>query len=428
MLACLRVTVRASRGLDRGGWAGDGTEGVVITTWGSCIRAGIFIAVVLSLALSRPSATAAASSQYALLSLTCGGQVRITNAFWDLEFGIVDCSVSYAAQGTLASQGSVPATAQVNWLPGGHGTWTLERLSFVFDPPIAVEPGQWTRLTNECLTGTVVASSGFSQQTSHVCPSAITFEPPPPAPTLALPASFTSYSSSSSGTAITYSATATEHDGSALDPICQPASGSLFLIGATTVTCSVTGAGGTVSGAFTVTVALLSGGALSVGPGTTAVIDGATVSGSTSVAGDLTLTSGTINGPVSVGPGGSLTLEGGTVSGPLTIQSGGSLTIENATVTGPVKGTPTDEVRLCGATINAPLTLASGTARIVIGDPANGCAGNTITGKVTITANTGGGTFLGNKTGAAVQITGNSGGWTVGANSYGGNANVSNNN
>lgn len=74
------------------------------------------------------------------------------------------------------------------------------------------------------------------------------------APTLLL-ASKTEWATSNSGATVTYTATATD----AVDPkpsvTCTPASGSLFPIGTTTVTCTAEdAAGNTSSGSFTVTV------------------------------------------------------------------------------------------------------------------------------------------------------------------------------
>jgi hypothetical protein len=74
------------------------------------------------------------------------------------------------------------------------------------------------------------------------------------APTLTLPGDISTTVDGAATKAVTYSATASD-GGTPLTPSCSPASGSAFPLGATTVGCSVTDAGGnTVSGSFKVTV------------------------------------------------------------------------------------------------------------------------------------------------------------------------------
>ena len=76
------------------------------------------------------------------------------------------------------------------------------------------------------------------------------------APTLTLPSSIGPIAADVPGGAnVTYSATATDDNDPSLSPSCSPASGSLFPVGTTTVSCSVTDSGGsTTSGSFAVTV------------------------------------------------------------------------------------------------------------------------------------------------------------------------------
>ena len=73
-------------------------------------------------------------------------------------------------------------------------------------------------------------------------------------PTLTLPGNQTVNVNGVSAATVTYSATASD-GGTALTPTCAPASGSSFVLGTTSVSCSVTdAAGNTSSGSFTVTV------------------------------------------------------------------------------------------------------------------------------------------------------------------------------
>jgi hypothetical protein len=77
-------------------------------------------------------------------------------------------------------------------------------------------------------------------------------------PVLTLPADITTTSQSSGGTAVTYSATATDNIDGSITPSCSPSSGSTFPIGTTTVSCTATDAhGNSSSGSFHVTVNLV---------------------------------------------------------------------------------------------------------------------------------------------------------------------------
>lgn len=76
-----------------------------------------------------------------------------------------------------------------------------------------------------------------------------------PAPTLTVPKSFTREAAGPGGGRIKFSATATDYRGTGLTVTCKPASGALFPLGKTTVTCSTADAyGNTVSKSFTITI------------------------------------------------------------------------------------------------------------------------------------------------------------------------------
>jgi hypothetical protein len=82
----------------------------------------------------------------------------------------------------------------------------------------------------------------------------VSFDQPP---SLSLPGDQTVHTTDSSGAQVTYSATASDNEDGALTPTCAPGSGSVFPVGTSTVSCSVTDSGGnTASGSFDVTVIL----------------------------------------------------------------------------------------------------------------------------------------------------------------------------
>jgi HYR domain len=78
------------------------------------------------------------------------------------------------------------------------------------------------------------------------------------APTLSLPGNQQVETENPSGTAVTYSASASDTVAGALSAGCSPASGATFPVGTTTVNCSANdGHGNTTPGSFTVTVVLV---------------------------------------------------------------------------------------------------------------------------------------------------------------------------
>jgi hypothetical protein len=71
-------------------------------------------------------------------------------------------------------------------------------------------------------------------------------------PTVVVPADITVVTNDPAGQPVTFTATAADADGTPLVPVCAPASGSVFTVGATTVTCTATDThGATASGTFT---------------------------------------------------------------------------------------------------------------------------------------------------------------------------------
>ncbi len=77
-------------------------------------------------------------------------------------------------------------------------------------------------------------------------------------PVVTVPADLSTTAADPGGKAVTFSASATDNVDGSLTPICLPASGSTFVVGQTTVTCSATdGAGNHGSAGFTITVSLV---------------------------------------------------------------------------------------------------------------------------------------------------------------------------
>ncbi|WP_327302536.1 Ig-like domain-containing protein [Streptomyces sp. NBC_01298] len=109
------------------------------------------------------------------------------------------------------------------------------------------------------------------------------------------------------------------------------------------------------------------------------------------------------HGPLTVAAGESLCVaSGGSQSGPLTVRPGGALSVSDARVTGPFSADGALAVSLCGSTLDGPVTVRDTSGSVVIGSAAGegagpDCAGDAITGPVTLVANTGGVEFAGGR-------------------------------
>jgi hypothetical protein len=97
------------------------------------------------------------------------------------------------------------------------------------------------------------------------------------------------------------------------------------------------------------------------------------------------------------------------VAGSIVVEHGANLDVENATITGSVVAVGADTIRLCGDTITNSLTVQNAFGFVLVGDPANGCAANSVGGSITVTGNTAGLIMIDNTYGDTFTATGNSG-------------------
>jgi hypothetical protein len=131
--------------------------------------------------------------------------------------------------------------------------------------------------------------------------------------------------------------------------------------------------------------------------------------------GTLTVTftrtiTGAYNGPLNVAPGQAvLIVPGATIRGPVTVAAGGALQIDSASITGPLKASGAAAIRVCKATVDGPTTLTNVSGLVIPGDGTPSCPGNTFTGPVRLTENTGGVIFDGNTVKGPLTISGNTG-------------------
>ncbi|MEU1401107.1 Ig-like domain-containing protein [Streptomyces sp. NPDC005728] len=100
---------------------------------------------------------------------------------------------------------------------------------------------------------------------------------------------------------------------------------------------------------------------------------------------------------------------GGSQDGKVTVQPGGSLAVSDARINGPVTADGALALSVCRSTLAGPLTVRRSGGFVRIGGAATACPGNVVRGPLTLDANTGGVGADGNTVTGAVRITDNSG-------------------
>jgi Glycosyl hydrolases family 43/Ricin-type beta-trefoil lectin domain len=110
-------------------------------------------------------------------------------------------------------------------------------------------------------------------------------------------------------------------------------------------------------------------------------------------------------GPLSVTHG-ITCLEGATVTGPITVGDGAGLRSVGSRITGPVNANGAAEITVCDSRITGPVMLAGGTG-VTVGDPASDCAGNTVTGPISVTGTAGPSVIADNRITGPLACSGN---------------------
>ncbi|MFD0526824.1 Ig-like domain-containing protein [Kitasatospora arboriphila] len=122
-------------------------------------------------------------------------------------------------------------------------------------------------------------------------------------------------------------------------------------------------------------------------------------------------------GPLTVAPGQALCLaDGARQTGPVTVRPGGALAVSDAELTGPLTADGALAVTVCGSSLTGRVTVTGTTGPLVFGSDARhpaDCPGNTLTGPLTLDANTGGLRAAANTLTGPVRITGTTGGTAV---------------
>ena len=127
-----------------------------------------------------------------------------------------------------------------------------------------------------------------------------------------------------------------------------------------------------------------------------------------------TTVSGTVNGTYNVPAAGTTCISGATITGGVNIPAGAKVSIVNSTIGGYLQATnAAGTITICGSTIPG-ITINNAAGAVTIGDPyAAACAGNVISGGISLASNHGGVRVSGNRVGSGLNATSNNGGATV---------------
>lgn len=105
---------------------------------------------------------------------------------------------------------------------------------------------------------------------------------------------------------------------------------------------------------------------------------------------------------------GVVCLRNARISGSISVAAGAVLDLENSTVTGSISANRPASVRICGSHTGS-ITVASSRGFVLIGDPADGCAANTVDGSILVSSSTHGVVIVKNTVSSTVSAPGASG-------------------
>jgi hypothetical protein len=105
---------------------------------------------------------------------------------------------------------------------------------------------------------------------------------------------------------------------------------------------------------------------------------------------------------------GTTCLVNATITGGISVGRGAVLDVENSTVLGSISASYPAAFRMCGSHTGS-VTVAHATGFVLIGDPTNNCAANTVNGSILAAYNTGGLVIVGNTVSGSVTAVGNTG-------------------
>jgi HYR domain len=201
------------------------------------------------------------SGQFSVTSHYPLGSTTVTCATTTSENTQVTKSVAVTVEDTTAPSVVVPGAVTVTTTDpsGAVVTYAAATATDIVDGglPAACTPGSGSKFPVGSTTVVCTATDAHSNTGSGSFTVSVSLIDTTP-PTLTVPADFTVQSSQSAGATVTYSASATDTVDGTITPNCNPASGSSFAIGTTTVACTATDAhGNSAQKTFKVTVVLV---------------------------------------------------------------------------------------------------------------------------------------------------------------------------
>jgi hypothetical protein len=166
---------------------------------------------------------------------------------------VVDTTApSFGPVGDITEQAISVSGKVVNFTVSAHDV-----VSGTFDASCTPQSGSVFPVGARDVTCTATDAAGNTASITF----SVTITPPPDStpPTITVPANLSVITGSTSGTAVTYAASATDDVDGSVNVSCTPSSGSTFAVGTTTVTCTARdAAGNSATKTFTVTVTVLS--------------------------------------------------------------------------------------------------------------------------------------------------------------------------
>ncbi|MFN2608812.1 MAG: DUF642 domain-containing protein [Acidimicrobiales bacterium] len=135
---------------------------------------------------------------------------------------------------------------------------------------------------------------------------------------------------------------------------------------------------------------------------------------------------GDVVGPVVAAPGETVCITNARVSRGVTVNPGGALVVTSSEISGGINSSGAAFTQICGTQVAAPpgapdqsIVVTGATGPVLVGNPSGGCPADTISGGLSITADTAGVTFAGNTVSRGAMIDTNTGGpVVVSANSF----------
>ena len=140
-----------------------------------------------------------------------------------------------------------------------------------------------------------------------------------------------------------------------------------------------------------------------------------------------TTITGTVSGPLTIGPGITCIEPGGVITGPVTVSAGAAALIQGAQLQGPLSAKGSATLAVCGTTIGGNVDVAGATGPVLLG-AGSACAPDTFGGSVSLTGNTTGVVLAGGTISGAVSLTRNATAVVVAGNTIGGSLSCDGNN